>query len=201
MASVMVGEATPAQLGALLAALAVRGETVDEIAGFAAGLRAAAVPVPVPDGAIDTCGTGGDGSNSFNVSTASALVVAAAGVPVAKHGNRAASSRCGSADVLEKLGVVITLAPTAAEKLLHHVGFVFLFAPLYHPSMKHVAPIRKELKIRTIFNLLGPFTNPAQVKRQIIGVPDYHTAQKMAEVATHLQYEHLLSVTNDAGLD
>src|SRR6266852_5379027 len=139
MTTVMAGEATPAQLGALLAALAVRGETVEEIAGFAAAMRASSIRVAVPPGAIDTCGTGGDRSGTFNISTVAAIVAAAAGARVAKHGNRAASSACGSADVLEALGVVIDLPPAATEKLAQETGVVFLFAPLYHPALRHTA--------------------------------------------------------------
>jgi len=171
MASVMAGEATPSQLAGLLAALAVRGETVDEIAGFAAGLRAAAVPVEIPDGAIDTCGTGGDRSHSFNISTVAAIVAAAAGARVAKHGNRAASSACGSADVLEALGVKIDLGADGVAACVNDVGVGFMFAPRFHPAMRHAGPVRREIGIRTIFNVLGPLANPAGVKRQLLGVP------------------------------
>ena len=150
---------------------------------------------------IDTCGTGGDGKGTFNISTATALVVAGAGVKVAKHGNRSASSFCGSADVLEELGVNIQMTPRQAEDCLQKVGITFLFAPLFHPAMKHVAGVRKELGIRTVFNFLGPFVNPARVRRQIVGVSDRNIAEKLMEVAKYLDYEHLLIVISDDGLD
>src|SRR5205814_6625593 len=186
MASVMAGEATAAQLGALLAALAMRGETVDEIAGFATGLRAAAVSVIVPDGAIDTCGTGGDRSQSFNISTVAAVVAAAAGAQVAKHGNRAASSACGSADVLEALGVKIDLGPESVAACIDAVGVGFMFAPLFHPAMRHAGPVRREIGIRTIFNVLGPLANPAGVKRQLLGVPSAALGGRMVTVLREL---------------
>ena len=201
MGSVMAGEATASQLGALLAALAVRGETVDEIAGFAAGLRAAAVPVRIADGAIDTCGTGGDRSNSFNISTVSAIVAAAAGARVAKHGNRAASSACGSADVLEALGVKIELGPEAVATCIADVGLGFMFAPRFHPAMRHAAPIRREIGIRTIFNVLGPLANPAGVRRQLLGVPSVGLAERMVEVLRELGAERALVVHSADGLD
>lgn len=201
MGSVMAGEATPAQLAALLAALAVRGETVDEIAGFAMGLRAAAVPVTVADGAIDTCGTGGDRSHSFNISTVAAIVAAAAGARVAKHGNRAASSACGSADVLEALGVKIDLGPEAVATCVGEVGMGFMFAPRFHPAMRHAAPVRREIGIRTIFNVLGPLANPAGVKRQLLGVPSVVLGERMVNVLRELGAEQCLVVHSDDGLD
>lgn len=201
MSSVMSGEATPAQLGALLAALAVRGETVDEIAGFAAGLRSAAVPVRIPDGAIDTCGTGGDRSHSFNISTVAAIVAAAAGARVAKHGNRAASSACGSADVLEALGVKIELGPDAVARCVEEVGLGFMFAPRFHPAMRHAAPVRREIGIRTIFNVLGPLANPAGVRRQLLGVPSAGLGERMVEVLRELGAERALVVHSADGLD
>lgn len=201
MSSVMAGEATPAQLGALLAGLAVRGETVEEIAGFAAALRSAAVPVRVADGAIDTCGTGGDRSHSFNISTVAAIVAAAAGARVAKHGNRAASSACGSADVLEALGVKIELGPEAVAKCVEDVGLGFMFAPRFHPAMRHAAPVRREIGIRTIFNVLGPLANPAGVRRQLLGVPSAGLGERMVEVLRELGAERALVVHSGEGLD
>lgn len=195
------GNLAASQIAAVLTALRMKGETADEILGFITVMRKHMQTVNVTGAVIDTCGTGSDGSGTFNISTCSALVAAAAGVKVAKHGNRAASSRCGSADVLEALGVRIDLTSLQAEKLLEQTNFTFLFAPLYHPSVKHVVPVRKELKIRTIFNYLGPFLNPANTKRQIIGVPTTHTAKLLSRVATELGYEHLLIVTSEDGLD
>ncbi len=201
MASVMAGEATAAQLGALLAALAVRGETVDEIAGFAAGLRAAAVPVDIAPGAIDTCGTGGDRSQSFNISTVSAIVAAAAGARVAKHGNRAASSACGSADVLEALGVKIDLGPQSVATCIDEIGVGFMFAPRFHPAMRHAGPVRREIGIRTIFNVLGPLANPAGVRRQLLGVPSAALGGRMVHVLRELGAECALVVHSADGLD
>jgi anthranilate phosphoribosyltransferase len=201
MASVMAGEATPAQLAALLAALAVRGETVDEIAGFAAALRATAVPVGIADGAIDTCGTGGDRSHSFNISTVAAIVAAAAGARVAKHGNRAASSECGSADVLEALGVKIDLGPESVAACVDELGVGFMFAPRFHPAMRHAAPVRREIGIRTIFNVLGPLANPAGVTRQLLGVPSAALGERMILVLRELGAERALVVHSADGLD
>jgi anthranilate phosphoribosyltransferase len=201
MASVMAGEATAAQLAALLAALAVRGETVEEIAGFAFGLRAAAVAVVVADGAIDTCGTGGDRSHSFNISTVAAIVAAAAGARVAKHGNRAASSECGSADVLEALGVKIDLGPESVAACVDEVGVGFMFAPRFHPAMRHAGPVRREIGIRTIFNVLGPLANPAGVKRQLLGVPSAALGERMVHVLRELGAERALVVHSADGLD
>lgn len=200
MASVISGEATPAQLGALLAAMHMRGETVDEIAGFASALRDAAVPVAAPDDAIDTCGTGGDRSNSFNISTVAAIVAASAGARVAKHGNRAASSACGSADVLEALGVTIDLGPTEVAACLSEVGLGFMFAPRFHPAMRHAAPVRRELGIRTVFNILGPLANPAAVRRQLLGVPTPALGGTMARVLVALGADVAL-VVHGGGLD
>ena len=201
MGTVMAGEATPSQLGALLAALAVRGETVDEIAGFAAAMRAAAVPVRGPDGAIDTCGTGGDRSGSFNISTVSAIVAAAAGARVAKHGNRAASSACGSADVLEALGVKIDLGPDEVAACLDEVGIAFMFAARFHPAMRHAGPVRRELGIRTVFNVLGPLANPAGVKRQLLGVPSPALGERMVLVLRELGADRVHAVHSAEGLD
>ena len=200
MGSVMDGEASPAQLAALLVALRMRGETVEELAGFTAAMRECAVPVGAPDGVIDTCGTGGDGSNTFNISTAAALVVAAAGVPVAKHGNRAVTSACGSADVLEALGIATDLSPAEAGEALRTLGFAFLFAPGYHPAMKHAGPTRREIGVRTAFNLIGPMTNPAGARRQVVGVGDPAAAPKLAEVLRLLGSERAL-VVHGRGVD
>jgi anthranilate phosphoribosyltransferase len=170
MTAIMDGEATPAQIGALLVGLAVRGETEDEIVGFARTMRARAVPLRSA-GAVDTCGTGGDGAGTFNISTVASLVVAACGVPVAKHGNRSASGSCGSADVLEALEVRIDAPVEVVQRCLDEVGWAFLFAPGFHASTRHAVGPRKELGIRTAFNLLGPLTNPAVPSAQIVGVP------------------------------
>ena len=200
MGSVMDGEATSAQLAALLVALRMRGETVEELAGFATAMRERVLRVDAPDGAVDTCGTGGDGSNTFNISTAAAIVVAAAGVPVAKHGNRAMTSACGSADVLEALGVSTDLSPAEAAEALRTDGFAFLFAQGYHPAMKHAGPTRREIGVRTAFNLIGPMTNPAGARRQVVGVGDPSAAPKMAEVLRLLGSERAL-VVHGAGVD
>jgi anthranilate synthase/phosphoribosyltransferase len=170
MRTIMDGEATPAQIGALLAAMAARGETEDEVVGFARAMRERAVPL-VSKAAVDTCGTGGDGSGTFNISTVASLVVAACGVAVAKHGNRSASSTCGSADVLEALGVRIDAAPEAVQAALDAVGWTFIFAPKFHAATRHAVGPRKELGVRTAFNLLGPLTNPARPEGQVVGVP------------------------------
>jgi anthranilate phosphoribosyltransferase len=171
MGTIMDGEATPAQIGALLAALAIRGETEDEVVGFARTMRSRAVPLAAVPGTVDTCGTGGDGAGTFNISTVTSFVVAACGVPVAKHGNRSASGSCGSADVLEALGIRIDLPVPAVEGLLRDVGWTFLFAPGFHASTRHAVGPRKELGVRTAFNLLGPLTNPARPEAQLVGVP------------------------------
>ena len=170
MAVIMDGAATPAQIGALLAALAVRGETEDEVVGFARTMRARALPLRAPD-AVDTCGTGGDGASTFNISTVASLVVAACGVKVAKHGNRSASGSCGSADVLEALGVRIDAPLEQVQRCFDLLGWTFLFAPAFHASTRHAVLPRRELGVRTAFNLLGPLTNPAQPVAQVVGVP------------------------------
>ncbi len=170
MGAIMDGAATPAQIGALLAALALRGESEDEVVGFARTMRARAVSIRAP-GALDTCGTGGDGAGTFNVSTLASLVVAACGVPVAKHGNRSSSGRCGSADVLEALGVRIDAQPGVVQRSLDEVGWGFLFAPGFHAATRHAVGPRRELGVRTAFNLLGPLTNPACPEAQVVGVP------------------------------
>ena len=200
MGSVMDGEATAAQLAALLVALRMRGETIDELAGFAQAMRERAVRVEAPPGTIDTCGTGGDHSGTFNISTAAALVVAAAGVPVAKHGNRAITSKAGSADVLEALGVRTDHDAASAAAALRDAGFAFLFAPGFHPAMRHAGPTRREIGVRTAFNLLGPLTNPAGARRQVVGVGDPAAAPRVAEVLRVLGAERAL-VVHGAGLD
>jgi anthranilate phosphoribosyltransferase len=197
---IMSGDATPSQMGALLMALRVRGETVDEITGAARIMRAKAVAIDAPPGTIDTCGTGGDGSGSFNISTASALVAAACGVPVAKHGNRALSSKSGSADVLTALGVNIEAEPSVVRRCLWEIGIGFLMAPRHHSAMRHVAPTRVELGIRTIFNLLGPMSNPAGARRQLVGVFAPQWARPMAEVLGRLGAERAW-VVHGAGID
>jgi anthranilate phosphoribosyltransferase len=201
MASVMAGEATPAQLGGLLAALHVRGETVDEIAGFASALREVMVRVKVSGDAMDVVGTGGDRSNSFNISTVSSLVVAAAGGRVAKHGNRAATSACGSADVLEALGVKIDLGPLGVARCVDEARVGFMFAPRYHPAMRHAGPVRREIGIRTVFNVLGPLANPAGVRRMLLGVPSPALGEKIALVLAELGTDHALVVHGEDGLD
>jgi anthranilate phosphoribosyltransferase len=200
MGSIMDGEATTAQLAALLVALRMRGETVEELAGFAAAMRDRVTRVTAPEGAIDTCGTGGDGSNTFNISTAAALVVASAGVTVAKHGNRAVTSASGSADVLEALGIATDLGPAEAAEAMTSDHFAFLFAMAYHPAMKHAGPTRREIGVRTAFNLLGPMTNPAGARRQVLGVGAAAAAPKLAEVLRLLGSERALVVHGD-GID
>jgi len=184
-----------------LRALAEKGEHADEIVGAVRAMRSRMMQISAPLESIDTCGTGGDGKHTFNISTTVALVVAGTGVPVVKHGNRKASSLCGSADVLEELGVKIALTPLQAKNILSKVGTVFLYAPIYHPTMKYVARARQELGTRTIFNLLGPFTNPAKVTRQIIGVPNPEILEILTKVAKNLDYKYLALVTSEDGLD
>jgi anthranilate phosphoribosyltransferase len=200
MGSVMDGEATPALLAALLVALRMRGETVDELAGFATAMRERVLRVEAPEGVVDTCGTGGDGSGTFNISTAAALVVAATGVPVAKHGNRAITSQSGSADVLDALGVRIDHDAASAAAALREIGFAFLFAPVFHPAMKHAGPTRREIGVRTAFNLLGPLTNPAGARRQVVGVADPAAAPRLAAVLHRLGVERAF-VVGGQGLD
>jgi anthranilate phosphoribosyltransferase len=201
MTSVMSGDATPAQLAALVTALRMRGETPAEIAGFASVMRRQAVRVAVTDGAIDVVGTGGDRSNSINISTLSSIVAAAAEARVAKHGNRAASSACGSADVLEAFGVKIDLGPDGVASCVEQVGVGFMFAPRYHPAMRHAGPVRREIGIRTIFNLLGPLANPAGVRRYVLGVPSEAIGETMARAMAELDVVHALVVYGSDGLD
>jgi anthranilate phosphoribosyltransferase len=198
---IMDGEATPAQIGALLVALRMKGETIDEVVGAATAMRARAQTLRVPAGVVvDTCGTGGDGRGTINVSTIAALVVAAAGVRVAKHGNRAQSSRSGSADVLEALGVDVAAPVDVVERCLDEVGIGFLFAPAFHGATRHVAAARKELGVRTIFNLLGPLTNPAGARHQLIGVYDGALVEPLARALGRLGSERALVVHGD-GMD
>ena len=194
------GELTSSQVAAVLIGLRCKGETVDEIVGFVQTMRKYMMKIHAPK-AIDIVGTGGDGIGTFNISTAASFVVAGANVAVAKHGNRGASSKSGSADVLEQLGVNINLTPEQAEQVFKKVGMVFLFAPLYHPAMRLIGPIRKELEVRTIFNFLGPFLNPASTKRQLLGVPNEKITQKLAKVAARLNFTHLMLVTSEDGMD
>ena len=198
MAQILHGDATDAQIGALLVALHMKGETVEEIVGFAQAIRAEAAPLESDDGEaldlsgtgrdalVDTCGTGGDTSGTFNISTATALTIAGAGVRVAKHGNRSISSKCGSADVMEALGVNIGLPPARLAACLQQTGIAFLYAPAMHSAMKYVQPARRELRLRTVFNLLGPLTNPAKASAQVVGVYSADLVEKLAEALSEL---------------
>jgi anthranilate phosphoribosyltransferase len=194
MNSIMEGRFTPAGIGAILALLQMRGITPGEAIGAWEGVMDMATPVALAPNAVDTCGTGGDHTGTFNISTAAALIACGAGVPVAKHGNRSITSKCGSADVMEVLGYKVDLPPEASEVQFQETGFAFLFAPLYHPAMKAVAPIRRELGIRTIFNMLGPLLNPAKVRRQLIGVFDPSIMDLYAEVLMHAGCDHAMIV-------
>ena len=202
MMEIMSGEATPAQIGGFLVALSMKGETVDEITGFAETMRQMATPIPtLRSPLVDTCGTGGDHSHTFNISTTAAFVVAGAGVPVAKHGNRSATSQCGSADVLEALGINIDATPQTVGKCIDTIGIGFLFARKLHGAMKHVAAPRTELRIRTIFNILGPLTNPANASGQIMGVFDAGRIETLAHVLSNLGSRHAFVVAGSDGLD
>ena len=201
MREIMEGEATPAQLGAFLTALALKGETAQEIAGMAKVMQEMALQVKVDGELIDTVGTGGDGKNTFNISTATAFVAAGAGLKVAKHGNRAASGSCGSADVLEALGVQIELSPEAVAQCVNEVGVGFMFAPYFHPAMRYAGPVRREIGIRTVFNILGPLTNPAGAQTQLLGVAFPELGGIMAEVLGFLGSHHAMIVHGHGGLD
>jgi len=213
MSEVLTGQCTDSQIAALLVALHMKGETVEEIVGFAEAIRAAAAPLAVPgnstidvsgterDALVDTCGTGGDASGTFNISTATALVAAGAGVRVAKHGNRSVTSKCGSADVMEALGVNINLPPSRMGECLKEVGIAFLFAPAMHSAMKYVQPARRELRLRTVFNLLGPLTNPAKASAQVVGVYSEDLVEKLAEALSMLGLRRALVVHGSDGLD
>ena len=202
METIMEGSATPAQIAALLVAMHIRGETADEITGFAEVMRERAAAFPrVFDDLVDTCGTGGDRLNTFNISTAAAFVAAGAGVRIAKHGNRAMSSRCGSADVLQSLDINIEMSPEAVADSIEAVGIGFLFAQRFHPSMKHAAAPRAEIGIRTVFNLLGPLTNPAGASRQVMGVYDGALTEVIAQVLSNLGSVHAFVVHGESGID
>lgn len=203
MSAVMTGEATPAQIAALVTALRMRGERETEIAGFVQALRQHMIPVELVTKrpAVDVVGTGGDGNRTFNISTAAAFVVAGAGVPVAKHGNRAMSSRAGAADTLEALGVRIDLGPEAVARCVQEVGIGFMFAQRYHPALRHAAPVRRELGFRTVFNVLGPLANPARVQHQLVGVAMPELVETVARVLALLGIEHALVVHAADGLD
>ncbi len=205
MNEILRGESTPALTAALLTALRMKGETVNEVTGFARAMRANAVPVrpnnTAPEDLVDTCGTGGDGGGTFNISTVAAFVVAGAGVAVAKHGNRSVSSKCGSADVLEACGVNIDLTAEQAAKCIDEVGIGFLFAPNIHPAMRHAGPVRKELGMRTVFNLLGPLTNPAGAGAQVMGVFDESVVELAADVLCRLGVKRAFVVHGSDGLD
>jgi anthranilate phosphoribosyltransferase len=213
MAEILNGQATDAQIAALLVALHMKGETVEEIVGFAQAIRAAATPLETEDGhaldlsgterdaLVDTCGTGGDTSGTFNISTATALVAAGAGVRVAKHGNRSVTSKCGSADVMEALGVKIDLPPSRIAACLEQTGIAFLYAPSLHSAMKHVQVVRRDLRLRTVFNLLGPLTNPAHASAQVVGVYSADLVEKLAEALSELGLRRALVVHGRDGLD
>jgi anthranilate phosphoribosyltransferase len=201
MTEIMEGEVTPAQFGAFVTALRLKGETADEIAGMAGVMRAKAIQVTVAEPVIDIVGTGGDSFNTFNISTAAALVAAAAGLKVAKHGNRAMSSKCGSADVLEALGVRIDLNAEQVQKCLEEVGIGFMFAQVFHPAMKYAAAPRREIGIRTVFNILGPLTNPAGAQSQVVGVADGTLVEKLALVLQKLGCLRALVIHGEDGLD
>ena len=201
MKEIMEGNSTEAQIGAFLTALRIKGETVEEITAAARIMREKATRIKAPDGVLDTCGTGGDMSHTFNISTTVALVVAACGIPVAKHGNRSVSSQSGSADVLESLGVNIQLEPEGVEKCLFQTDFGFLFAPLFHPAMKYAIGPRREMGIRTVFNVLGPITNPAGAQRQSVGVFTDRFTEPLAQVLGNLGSEDVMVVHGEDGLD
>ena len=202
MAVIMRGEAAPAQIAGLLIGLAMKGERPSELVGFAQTMRAQAVGLSKPvEPVFDTCGTGGDRSGTFNISTAAALTLAACGVRVAKHGNRSVSSRCGSADVLETLGVNVAASPAVVERCLHEIGIAFFFAPTFHPAMRHAAPARRDLGVRTAFNLLGPLTNPARASRQIVGVPRPELTELVARSLMLLGSERAWVVHGADGID
>ena len=199
--TIMRGDATPIQIAGFIVALRMKGETVDEITGFARTARAMATPIEVDGDLLDTCGTGGDGLATFNISTLAAIVAAACGVKVAKHGNRAASSLCGSADVLEQLGVKIDLGPDAVARCINEAGIGFLFAPIFHPSFRFAGLPRKELGVRTVFNVLGPLCNPAGARYQALGVADANLAGKMADVLSRLGVERAIVFHAGDGMD
>ena len=201
MIEMAAGAATPAQIGAFLAALRMKGETADEMAGMLRVMLEKASPVIAAGPLLDTCGTGGDGSGSFNVSTCAAFVAAGAGARVAKHGNRAVTSQCGSADVLEALGAKIELTPDQVASCIDRAGIGFMFAPAFHPAMKHVGPARREIGVRSVFNLIAPLANPARARRQVVGVPRADLVETIAAVLQRMGSEHALVVHGDDGFD
>ncbi len=201
MDEIMSGQASEVQLSAYLTALSMKGETIDEITASAAGMRKHCIKLLHEQNVLEIVGTGGDNAHSFNISTTAALIVSAAGIPVAKHGNRAASSQCGAADVLEALGVNITIPPESSAKLLEKIGICFLFAQNYHIAMKYVAPVRRELGIRTIFNILGPLSNPAGAKMQLLGVYEEALVEPIAKVLANLGVQNAMVVYGQDGLD
>ena len=201
MRDIMEGQATNSQIASFLTALRIKGETVEEITGAVKVMREKVTRIKAPVCTVDTCGTGGDMSRTFNISTTAAIVAAACGVPVAKHGNRSVSSSCGSADVLEALGIKINLEPGKVEKCLESTGFGFMFAPLFHPAMKYAIEPRREMGIRTIFNILGPLTNPAGAKRQVMGVFHNALTEKLAQVLANVGVKHAFVVYGEDGLD
>jgi anthranilate phosphoribosyltransferase len=199
---IMRGDAPAPSIAALLMGLRVKGETAEEVAGTATALRTAMVPLPGDrSGAVDTCGTGGGAVGTINISTPAAFIAAAAGIPVAKHGNRSFTSRCGSADLFEALGISINVPVARAAQVLDEAGLVFLFAPDYHPAMRHVGPVRRELAVQTVMNLVGPLANPAGVRRQVLGVADRYRAPLMASALLRLGVEHALVVHAEVGMD
>jgi anthranilate phosphoribosyltransferase len=201
MEQIMTGAATPAQIGAFLTALHIKGETDAELAGMAGVMRDKATRVYFDGPTVDTCGTGGDGSGTFNISTTAALVVAGAGLTVAKHGNRGLSSSTGSADVLDALGVATELDPEGVVRCLHEAGIGFMFAPKYHPAMRYAGPVRREIGIRTVFNVLGPLTNPAHTRHQVLGTPSADLAERLARALGRMQTTHALVVHGHGGVD
>ena len=201
MHEIMTGEASPVQMSAYLTALSIKGETTDEISASAFGMRSHCIRLLHDVDALEIVGTGGDRANTFNISTAAAIITAAAGVPVAKHGNRSASSQCGAADVLEALGVNIGISPEKSAELLKKIGICFMFAQNYHIAMKYVAPIRRELAIRTVFNILGPLTNPAGAKMELLGVYDRELVEPLAQVLCNLGVKSAMVVYGEDGLD
>ena len=201
MEEIMTGEATPAQFGAFVIGLRLKGETVDEMTGLAAVMRAKSLKVDFSGPSVDTCGTGGDDLGTFNISTAAAFVVAGAGIAVAKHGNRAMTSKSGSADVLEKQGVKIDLGPEGVKQCMEEVGIGFMFAPRFHPAMKFAVQPRREIGVRTVFNILGPLTNPAGAEAQVLGVPTDSVGEKMVQVLQRLGSERAIVVHAEDGLD
>lgn len=201
MNEIMAGEATPAQIACYLTALACKGETVEEITASAQGMRDNCVKNDLPSDGLEIVGTGGDESYTFNISTAAAFVLAAAGVPVTKHGNRSVSSKCGAADILEALGANLKTSPPQAKKIFDRCGFVFLHAQVYHPAMRYAAPVRKEMGIRTIFNILGPLANPAKAQSQLLGVYSHAAVRPLCEVLAGLGAKRVLSVYGEDGMD